>query len=130
MYDVENNNENKELQVIAEMLLGHKNYSVQIVYSINNTGHIMLKMFLHMHNGYLYGFSIFMEEVLAQIFQSFFRKLTFKNITAIPVVFMLNKNTWGVKKCEANQKQHSKQADATKRFDISRGQEVTLSNIF
>ena len=42
---------------------------------------------------------------------------------------MLNKNTWGVKKCGANQKQHCKQAGATKRFDISRGQEVTLSNI-
>ena len=40
---------------------------------------------------------------------------------------MLNKNTWGVKKCGANQKQHYKQAGATKRFDISRGQEVTLS---
>ena len=44
---------------------------------------------------------------------------------------MLNKNTWGVKKCRANQKQHCKQAGATKRFDISCGQEVTttLSNI-
>ena len=31
---------------------------------------------------------------------------------------MLNKNTWGVKKCEANQKQHYKQAGMTKRFDI------------
>ena len=27
---------------------------------------------------------------------------------------MLNKNTWGVKKCWANLKQHCKQADATK----------------
>ena len=35
------------------------------------------------------------------------------------VGFMLNKNTWGVKKCGANQKQHCKQAGATKRFDIS-----------
>ena len=34
-------------------------------------------------------------------------------------VCMLNKNTWGVKKCGANQKQHCKQAGATKRFDIS-----------
>ena len=33
--------------------------------------------------------------------------------------YMLNKNTWGEKKCGANQKQHSKQAGATKRFDIS-----------
>ena len=32
---------------------------------------------------------------------------------------MLNKNTWGVKKCGANQKQHCKQVGATKRFDIS-----------
>ena len=32
---------------------------------------------------------------------------------------MLNKNTWGVKKCEANQKQHYKQACATKNSDIS-----------
>ena len=32
---------------------------------------------------------------------------------------MLNKNTWGVKKCGVNQKQHCKQAGATKRFDIS-----------
>ena len=39
---------------------------------------------------------------------------------------MLNKNTWGVKKCEANQKQHCKQACATKNSDISWGQEVTL----
>ena len=35
------------------------------------------------------------------------------------IVAMLNKNTWGVKKCGANQKQHCKQAGATKRFDIS-----------
>ena len=34
-------------------------------------------------------------------------------------VTMLNKNTWGVKKCGANQKQHCKQAGATKTFDIS-----------
>ena len=40
------------------------------------------------------------------------------------VIMMLNKNTWDVKKCGANQKQHCKQADTTKRFDISRGQEV------
>ena len=42
---------------------------------------------------------------------------------------MLNKNIWSVKKCGANQKQHCKQAGATKRFDKSWGQEVTLSNI-
>ena len=35
------------------------------------------------------------------------------------VLSMLNKNTWGVKKCGANQKQHCKQAGATKKFDIS-----------
>ena len=34
-------------------------------------------------------------------------------------IIMLNKNTWGVKKCGANQKQYCKQAGATKRFDIS-----------
>ena len=38
---------------------------------------------------------------------------------AIHVNYMLNKNTWGVKKCEANQKQHCKQACATKNSDIS-----------
>ena len=32
---------------------------------------------------------------------------------------MLNKNTWGVKKYGANQKQHCKQAGMTKSFDIS-----------
>ena len=35
------------------------------------------------------------------------------------VYLMLNKNTRGVKKCGVNQKQHCKQAGATKRFDIS-----------
>ena len=35
------------------------------------------------------------------------------------VSIILNKNTWGVKKCGANQKQHCKQAGATKKFDIS-----------
>ena len=35
----------------------------------------------------------------------------------------------GCKKCGANQKQHCKQAGATKRLDISWGQEVALSNI-
>ena len=35
------------------------------------------------------------------------------------VIYMLNKNTWGVKKCGANQKQHCKQAGTTKMFDIS-----------
>ena len=34
-------------------------------------------------------------------------------------MYMLNKNTWGVKKCEANQKRHCKQACATKNSDIS-----------
>ena len=42
---------------------------------------------------------------------------------------MLSKNTWDVKKCEANQKQHCKQAGVTKNFDISLGQEVTLSRL-
>ena len=32
---------------------------------------------------------------------------------------MLNKNTWGVKKCKANQKQHCKQACVTKNSDIN-----------
>ena len=35
------------------------------------------------------------------------------------IIIMLNKNTWGVKKCGVNQKQHCKQAGVTKRFDIS-----------
>ena len=41
-----------------------------------------------------------------------------KNIQyiAILVTIVLNKSTWGVKKCGANQKQHCKQAGATKRF--------------
>ena len=37
---------------------------------------------------------------------------------------------FGCKKCEANQLQYCKQASATKSFDISWGQEVTLSKIF
>ena len=32
---------------------------------------------------------------------------------------MLNKNTWGIKKCEANQKQQCKRTCATKNSDIS-----------
>ena len=59
-----------------------------------------------------------------------FPKLSFKVASAYicfhkVVIFvykssdMLNKNTWGVKKCEANQKQHCKQACATKNSDIS-----------
>ena len=31
--------------------------------------------------------------------------------------YKLNKNPWGVKKCEAHQKQHCKQAGMPKRFD-------------
>ena len=42
-----------------------------------------------------------------------------KQVTGIYVNKMLNKNTWGVKKCGANQKQHCIQAGATKKFDIS-----------
>ena len=34
-------------------------------------------------------------------------------------IYMLNKNTWGVKKYGTNQKQHCKQAGTTKTFDIS-----------
>ena len=41
------------------------------------------------------------------------------HLFAVHVMRMLNKNTWDVKKCGANQKQHCKQAAATKRFDIS-----------
>ena len=42
-----------------------------------------------------------------------FSKLSFKLVSAymLPqssdICFMLNKNTWGVEKCEANQKQHA-----------------------
>ena len=36
----------------------------------------------------------------------------------ICITIGLNKNTWGVKKCEANQKQHCKQAGVTKTLDI------------
>ena len=44
----------------------------------------------------------------------------FTNFTVVLCVnTMLNKNTWGVKKCGANQKQHCKQGGVTKRFDIS-----------
>ena len=45
---------------------------------------------------------------------------------------MLNKNTWGTKRCEANQKQHiaNMQACATKNSDISWEQEVTLPILF
>ena len=43
---------------------------------------------------------------------------------------MLNKNNLDVKKCEANLKQHCKQVGAIKNFDISLGQEVTVSKIF
>ena len=42
---------------------------------------------------------------------------------------MLNKNTWGVKKCGANQEQHCKQAGTTKRFDISEAKKL-LYQIF
>ena len=55
-----------------------------------------------------------------------FSKLSFKVAYAYMSIFvytkssdMLNKNTWGVKKCGANQKQHCKQAGTTKRFNIS-----------
>ena len=41
---------------------------------------------------------------------------------------MLNKNTWGVKKCEANQKQHCKQAGVTKGLiSVEAKKDVTLS---
>ena len=33
---------------------------------------------------------------------------------------MQNKNTWGVKMCGANQKQHCKQAGETKRFEAKK----------
>ena len=42
---------------------------------------------------------------------------------------MLNKNTWGVKKCGANQKQHCKQAGATKSL-ISAEAKKLLYQIF
>ena len=43
---------------------------------------------------------------------------------------MLNKNTLGIKKYDVSQKQQCKQIGATNSFDISWGQEVTLSKIF
>ena len=46
------------------------------------------------------------------------------------VVSMLNKNTLGVKKCEAKKKQHCKWVATyvTKSFDIKRGQEIIYQN--
>ena len=43
---------------------------------------------------------------------------------------MLNKNTLGVKKCEAKKKQHCKWVAtyATKSFDINQGQEIMYQN--
>ena len=57
----------------------------------------MLKPFSHMHHERLYGFLIFMEEVLL-VSSNPFRKRTLKNITDLgrgilkktPVVFMLD----------------------------------------
>ena len=43
---------------------------------------------------------------------------------------MLNKNTWDVKKCEANQKQHNKQAGMTKRFDTAEAKKLLYQIIF
>ena len=45
--------------------------------------------------------------------------LLYSSDICLQSIDMLNKNTWDVKKCGANQKQHCKQAGTTKRFDIS-----------
>ena len=37
----------------------------------------------------------------------------------VVICYTINKNTRGIKKCEANQKQHCKQAGVTKNLDIS-----------
>ena len=42
---------------------------------------------------------------------------------------MLNKNTWGVKKCGANQKQHCKQAGTTKCLILAEAKKL-LNQIF
>ena len=73
IYDAENkglsyfsSDENKGLKSIAEIRCSV--YYRQ--YGVNKMGHIMLRSFWHMHHERLYGFSIFMEEVLAHIFQN------------------------------------------------------------
>ena len=73
IYDVENiglshfsSNENKVLKSIAEIRCS----VIKPLITHSKTGHIMLNSFSHMHHGNSYGFSIFMEEVLAHIFQS------------------------------------------------------------
>ena len=43
---------------------------------------------------------------------------------------MLNKNTRGVKKGGANQKQHCKQAGATKRFESNEAKKLATYQIF
>ena len=53
-----------------------------------------------------------------RVFMKFKLSCTVRNNWSVCDI-MLNKNTWSVKKCGANQKQHCKQAGATKRFDIS-----------
>ena len=78
IYDVENkgfshfpSDENKGLKSIAEIctLLSYK-ITYYRWYGVNKIGHIMLNSFSHMHHEHSNGFSIFMEEVLAHIFQS------------------------------------------------------------
>ena len=51
-------------------------------------------------------------------------------ILMFEVIKILNKNTLGVKKVRGQSEAICKQAGATKSFDISRGQEVTLSKNF
>ena len=42
---------------------------------------------------------------------------------------MLNKNTWDVKKCEANQKQHCKQVGVTKPLISAEAKKLLYQNI-
>ena len=62
--------ENKGLKSIAEIPLLSYKITYYRQYGVNKIGDIMLRSFWHMHHGRSYGFSIFMEEVLAHIFQS------------------------------------------------------------
>ena len=43
---------------------------------------------------------------------------------------MLNKNTWDVKKCKANQKQHASRQVPPKALISAEAKEVTLSKTF
>ena len=109
--------------------------TLQVDFCYNLDPRQMICINFRLHNLY---WCIILYWKLKKITVLSFSKLSFKVESAYicfykVVIFiyakssdMLNKNTWGVKKCRANQKQHCKQAGLTKRFDISWGQEVTL----